>query len=82
MKPLAEDSRANVIAVYDGAAATYNRVGPSFFLHFGKRLATVAGIVPGSNVLDLATGTGAVLIPAAELLRGKARRSASISRFR
>lgn len=54
--------------MYDGAAATYNRVGPSFFLHFGKRLASSAGIVPGSNVLDVATGTGAVLIPAAELV--------------
>jgi len=67
MKPIAEDSKSRIAAVYDGAAATYSRVGPSFFLHFGERLASRAGIVPGSNVLDVATGTGAVLIPAAEL---------------
>ena len=67
MKPIAEESRARVLAVYDAAAATYNQVGPSFFLHFGKRLAGSAGIVPGSRVLDVATGTGAVLVPAAEL---------------
>jgi ubiquinone/menaquinone biosynthesis C-methylase UbiE len=73
MKPLAEDSKAKIIAVYDGAAATYNRVGPSFFLHFGKRLASGAGILPDSTVLDLATGTGAVLVPAAELVGPEGR---------
>jgi O-methyltransferase / aklanonic acid methyltransferase len=73
MKPIAEESKSRVISVYDGAAATYNRVGPSFFLHFGKRLARGAGIVPESNVLDVATGTGAVLIPAAELVGARGR---------
>ena len=73
MKPIAEESKAKVIALYDAAAATYNRVGPSFFLHFGRRLASGAGIVPGSNVLDLATGTGAVLVPAAELVGDEGR---------
>lgn len=73
MKPLAEDTKARVIAVYDGAAATYNRIGPSFFLHFGKRLASVVGIAPGSVVLDLATGTGAALVPAAELVGPEGR---------
>jgi O-methyltransferase/aklanonic acid methyltransferase len=67
MKPVAEDSKARIAALYDGAAATYNRVGPGFFLHFGKRLASLARIAPGSSVLDVATGTGAVLIPSAEL---------------
>ena len=73
MKPLAEDSKARIIATYDGAAATYNRIGPSFFLHFGKRLASAAGILPGSAVLDVATGTGAVLAAAAELAGPKGR---------
>src|SRR5262245_53253160 len=68
MKPIAEDSKSKIAAVYDGAAATYNRVGPSFFLHFGRRLASHARIAPGSSVLDVATGTGAVLIPAAEFV--------------
>jgi len=73
MKPIAEESKAKVIAVYDAAAATYNRVGPSFFLHFGRRLATGIGIVPGSKVLDIATGTGAVMVPAAELVGDEGR---------
>jgi ubiquinone/menaquinone biosynthesis C-methylase UbiE len=71
MKPIAEESESRVISVYDGAATTYNRVGPSFFLHFGKRLANGAGIVPESKVLDVATGTGAVLMPAAERVGAK-----------
>ena len=73
MKPLAEDSKARVVAVYDAAAATYNRVGPSFFLHFGKRLASVTGILPGSDVLDLATGTGAAVVPAAAVVGPEGR---------
>jgi ubiquinone/menaquinone biosynthesis C-methylase UbiE len=68
MKPIAEDSKSRIAAVYDDAAATYNRVGPSFFLHFGNRLASGAAIASGSRVLDVATGTGAVLVPAAELV--------------
>src|SRR5262249_16735347 len=73
MRPIAEASTAHIAAVYDAAAATYNRIGPSFFLHFGKRVVDLAGITPGSSVLDVATGTGAALIPAAELVgsRGK-----------
>jgi len=73
MKPIAEESKAKVIAVYDAAAATYNRVGPSFFSHFGRRLASGIEIAPGSKVLDVATGTGAVLVPAAELVGDEGR---------
>jgi ubiquinone/menaquinone biosynthesis C-methylase UbiE len=73
MKPIAEESKAKVIAVYDAAAATYNLVGPSFFLHFGRRLAGGVGIAPGSKILDVATGTGAVLVPAAELVGDEGR---------
>jgi ubiquinone/menaquinone biosynthesis C-methylase UbiE len=65
VKTLGDDAAAKVVAVYDAAAATYNRIGPSFFLHFGERIATAAGIGPGSHVLDVATGTGAALVPAA-----------------
>jgi ubiquinone/menaquinone biosynthesis C-methylase UbiE len=64
---IADESKARVIRVYDDAAATYNRVGPSFFEHFGKRLASSGGIGAGARVLDIATGTGAALLPAAEL---------------
>jgi len=73
MKPIAEQTKAKVAAVYDCAAATYNRIGPSFFLHFGKRLARSAEIPPGTSVLDVATGTGAVLVPAAALVGSEGR---------
>jgi O-methyltransferase/aklanonic acid methyltransferase len=68
MKPIAEDSKSRIAAVYNDAAATYNLVGPSFFVHFGRRLAQRAAIASDSRVLDVATGTGAVLVPAAELV--------------
>jgi hypothetical protein len=44
----------------------YDRVGPRFFSHFGRRLVALAQIPSGAHVLDVATGRGAVLFPAAE----------------
>ena len=52
--------------IFDGAASTYGHVGPRFFSHFGRRLVEVAQIPGGSKVLDVATGRGALLYPAAE----------------
>jgi O-methyltransferase / aklanonic acid methyltransferase len=50
---------------FNAAAADYD-VGPGVFAHFGQRLVAVAGIAPGNRVLDVASGRGAVLFPAAE----------------
>ena len=52
--------------IFGGAASTYDRVGPRFFSHFGRRLVEVAQIPGGSKVLDVATGRGAILYPAVE----------------
>lgn len=52
--------------VFGRAAPTYDRVGPPVFSHFGKRLVEEAGISPGSQLLDVATGRGASLFPAAK----------------
>lgn len=67
-----EESAAEAMAhkeymadLFGRAARTYDQVGPRFFAHFGRRLVELAGIVEGSRVLDVATGRGAVLFPAA-----------------
>lgn len=52
--------------LFDRAAPTYDQVGPRFFNYFGRRLVKLAQIPRGATVLDLATGRGAILFPAAE----------------
>jgi SAM-dependent methyltransferase len=44
----------------------FDRVGPSFFSFYGRRLADCAQLSAGAAVLDVATGRGAVLFPVAE----------------
>ncbi len=51
--------------LFDGAAATYNRTGPNVFTIFGTRLVELMPLALGARVLDVATGTGAALFPAA-----------------
>jgi O-methyltransferase/aklanonic acid methyltransferase len=51
--------------VFDDAAISYDRVGPSIFTQFGNRLVERMSLVPGARVLDVATGKGAVLLPVA-----------------
>jgi ubiquinone/menaquinone biosynthesis C-methylase UbiE len=51
--------------LFDDAATSYNRTGPSIFTQFGTRLVEQTPLRPGARVLDVATGTGAVLLPAA-----------------
>jgi len=58
--------KQQVSGIFDRAATTYDHVGPRFFSHFGRRLVELAQIPNGATVLDVATGRGAVLFPAAE----------------
>ena len=51
--------------LWDGTAATYQRIGPDFTGMFGTRLVEMMSISPGARILDIATGTGAVLFLAA-----------------
>lgn len=53
-------------SVFDRAAPTYGTVGPDFFSYFGRRLVDRMGITKNGRVLDVACGTGAALVPAAE----------------
>jgi len=52
-------------AQFNAIVADYD-AGPGCFAHYGRRLVAVASIKPGQHVLDVASGRGAVLFPAAE----------------
>ena len=62
-----------IVGVFSRAASTYDRIGPRFFAHFGQRLVELAQITPGSYVLDVAAGRGAVLFPAGERVGASGR---------
>lgn len=65
--PSSEMSRKKeqVSSVFDRVAATYGQSGPPFFSHFADRLVELAQVPRDVRVLDIATGRGAVLFPAA-----------------
>jgi ubiquinone/menaquinone biosynthesis C-methylase UbiE len=58
--------KEDVAGLFNRVASTYDRIGPRFFSHFGRRLVELAQIPNGADVLDVAAGRGAVLYPAAE----------------
>ncbi|MGK9165872.1 class I SAM-dependent methyltransferase [Inquilinus limosus] len=60
------DGKRRVAALYTRVAPDYAELGPPLFAHAGRRLMEIAGVAPGDRVLDIATGRGAVLFPAAE----------------
>jgi O-methyltransferase/aklanonic acid methyltransferase len=66
-------SKPSIEALFDGAAATYDRVGPSLFAAWGARLVELMALKPGDHLLDVATGRGAVLLPAAHQVGSSGR---------
>lgn len=60
------EQKQEIAGVFGRGAATYGQVGPLFFSYFGRRLVELARVPNGARVLDIATGRGAVLFPAAE----------------
>jgi len=58
-------ANAGLLGVFNSIAASYERRGPRFFSHFGERLVERMRIASNAHVLDVATGRGAVLFPAA-----------------
>jgi ubiquinone/menaquinone biosynthesis C-methylase UbiE len=51
---------------FDGVASSYHHHW--YFAECGARLVELMSLSPGMNLLDVATGTGAVLLPAARLV--------------
>ena len=54
-----------VADVFNRAAPEYGEKGCDYFDHFGKKLVAYTSPCKGDRILDVATGTGAVLLPAA-----------------
>lgn len=62
----AQARKEQIAGLYSRTAATYGKVGPDLFTPFGRWLVECVNLSPGERVLDVATGRGAVLFPAAE----------------
>lgn len=60
--------KTKVTAAFNGAAATYDRLGVEFFTPMGERLVEFAAPRPGQRLLDVGCGLGATLLPAARLV--------------
>jgi ubiquinone/menaquinone biosynthesis C-methylase UbiE len=61
------DHKQWVSEVFDRAAPQYGKKSSSFFSYFGKRLVEQVDIKPHDQILDIATGRGAVLFPLLEI---------------
>ena len=60
-----DEQKQWLAGVFDRAAPTYDAIGDAYHRHFARRLVDLAGIRPGSDVIDVACGRGAVLLAAA-----------------
>ena len=58
--------KQDIVGLYDRAAPLYDQVGIKQFTYFGNLLIERLAIPAGAQVLDIASGRGALLFPAAE----------------
>lgn len=73
MPEQAGEAKRIIEKVFDDAAESYDRAGPNIFAQFGERLIEHIPLSPGARVLDIATGKGAALLPAARRVGPKGR---------
>jgi O-methyltransferase/aklanonic acid methyltransferase len=66
MNDAQKPSKATIASYFGQVAPMYDRVGPRFFDTLGERLVARARLPKGARVLDVATGRGAALFPAAK----------------
>ena len=59
-------SKAQITNTFNLVAPTFDRAGPQFFTLSGRHLVELAHLPKGASVLDVATGRGAVLLPASD----------------
>lgn len=52
--------------IFDKVAPIYSSTGPKYFEYIGQKLVELSKIEPDTKILDIATGRGASLFPAAE----------------
>ncbi len=60
------DRKSLIVGMFDRAAPTYDQLGIEYFGPPSRQLVELAGLRPGDRVLDLGSGRGASLLPAAE----------------
>ena len=65
---MTDDNKEKITELFDSVANQYDNPAMRFFPYCGDRLITHLRPRPGSKLLDIATGTGAVALPAAQAL--------------
>ena len=64
--PTDEQAKQYVAGIFDRASETYDQTGVDYFGSLGRLVASAAELRPGERVLDVGSGRGAVLLPAAQ----------------
>ncbi len=66
MIPMPEDAKQKITALFQQVANRYDNPAMRYFPFCGDRMITHLRPRPGEKILDIATGTGAVALPAAQ----------------
>src|SRR3954453_10543312 len=64
--PTDDQIKQKIAGIFDRASETYEQTGVDYFGPLGRLLVGAARLSSGERVLDVGSGRGAVLLPAAE----------------